>query len=46
MNTSLIDEISDREAVEIAFSCDFLYNARSCIRSSVINWLAKVQNYH
>lgn len=37
MHTSLNNPISDRAAIETAFSCDFLYNARSCNKSSVIN---------
>ena len=36
-NTSLNKVISERAAIETAFSCDFLYSARSCSNSSIIN---------
>lgn len=41
--TSLNKAIRDRAAIETAFSCDFLYNARSCSNSSVISYIPKIK---
>ena len=41
VTTSLNNPIRDRAAIETAFSRDFLYSARSCSKSSFINYSPK-----